>query len=64
MIQAAIFLDRDGTIIKDVGYIKNSTEVEFFLETFTALLKLQSHFLLFIITNQSGISKGLLLIKQ
>ena len=59
MKQAAIFLDRDGTIIKDVGYIKNSKEVEFFPETFTTLLKLQSDFLLFIITNQSGISKGL-----
>ncbi len=58
MKQAAIFLDRDGTIIKDVGYIKNSNEVEFFPETFTTLLKLQSNFLLFIITNQSGISKG------
>lgn len=58
MNPAAIFLDRDGTIIEDVGYIKNPQDVEFFPGSFTALLKLQERFLLFIITNQSGISKG------
>lgn len=57
--QPAIFLDRDGTLINDFGYLKNPKEVEFFPETFTSLLKLQERFLLFIITNQSGISKGL-----
>lgn len=59
MNKAAIFLDRDGTIIKDAGYIKNLQDVEFFNESFPALLQLQERFLLFIITNQSGISKGL-----
>lgn len=58
MKKAAIFLDRDGTIIKDAGYIKNPQDVEFFNESFSALLKLQERFLLFIITNQSGIAKG------
>lgn len=57
--QPAIFLDRDGTIIQDVGYLKNPENVKFFSETFTTLLKLQERFLLFIITNQSGISKGI-----
>jgi len=57
--QAAIFLDRDGTLIQDLGYLKNPQEVEFFPETFPTLLKLQEQFLLFIITNQSGISKGI-----
>ena len=57
--QPAIFLDRDGTIINDFGYLKNPQEVEFFPETFTSLLRLQERFLLFIITNQSGISKGI-----
>jgi D-glycero-D-manno-heptose 1,7-bisphosphate phosphatase len=59
MKQPAIFLDRDGTIIQDLGYLKNPQDVEFFSGTFTALLKLQERFLLFIITNQSGISKGI-----
>lgn len=55
----AIFLDRDGTIIYDVGYIKDSSSVEFYSYSIPALQKLQEHFLLFIITNQSGISKGI-----
>jgi D,D-heptose 1,7-bisphosphate phosphatase len=56
----AIFLDRDGTIIEDNGYINNLLDVEFYPYTFNALQKLQEYFLLFIITNQSGISKGLI----
>lgn len=57
--QSAIFLDRDGTIIFDRGYLKNPDEVEFFPGTFSSLQKLQNKFKLFIITNQSGISKGI-----
>lgn len=55
----AVFLDRDGTLIDDVGYIKQSSEVSFYPFTFEALSMLQEHFLLFIITNQSGIAKGI-----
>jgi len=55
----AVFLDRDGTLIDDVGYIKQSSEVYFYPFTFEALSLLQEHFLLFIITNQSGIAKGI-----
>ncbi len=54
----AIFLDRDGTLIDDVGYIKQSSEVSFYPFTFEALSRLKEHFLFFIITNQSGIGKG------
>jgi len=56
----AIFLDRDGTIIEDRDYINNTSDVVFFPYTFKALELLQKHFLLFVITNQSGISKGLI----
>lgn len=60
MIQKpAIFLDRDGTLIEDVGYIRHSSEVMFYPYTVGALSALQEHFLFFIITNQSGIAKGL-----
>jgi D-glycero-D-manno-heptose 1,7-bisphosphate phosphatase len=55
----AVLLDRDGTLIDDVGYIKQSSEVKFYPFTFEALSFLQEHFLLFIITNQSGIAKGI-----
>ena len=59
MLKPAIFLDRDGTIIADIGYLKKSQDVIFFPETFTSLQRLQEIFQLFIITNQSGISKGI-----
>ena len=55
----AIFLDRDGTITEDNETISNTSDVIFFPYTFKALKLLQKHFLLFVITNQSGISKGL-----
>jgi len=56
--RSAIFLDRDGTIIEDHGYIKDPLDIVFYPASFKALSILQKHFLLFIITNQSGISKG------
>ncbi|MBW8333221.1 MAG: hypothetical protein K0M40_14440 [Prolixibacteraceae bacterium] len=50
----AIFLDRDGTIIVDNGHINILSNIEFYAYTFKELRNLQEHFLLFIITNQSG----------
>lgn len=60
----AIFLDRDGTIIKDSGYIKNIKKVKFYSFTFEALRLAQKYFKLFIITNQTGVSKGLMSIED
>jgi L-threonylcarbamoyladenylate synthase len=58
--QLAVFLDRDGTLIEDCGYLRDPKEVLFFEETTTALLKLQRKARLFIVTNQSGVGKGLI----
>lgn len=58
--KAAVFLDRDGTIIHDRGYIKQPSEVTFYSQTFSALRLLQPHFELFVITNQLGIGEGVL----
>ena len=60
----ALFLDRDGTIIEDNGYLKDPADIVFYPETFQALDVLQNHFLLFIITNQSGISKKITTARQ
>lgn len=57
--QAAVFLDRDGTLTEDRGYISNTDDVRFFPETFESLRRLSERFALFIVTNQSGIAKGL-----
>ncbi len=56
----AIFLDRDGTLNPDPGYISDPKDYELFEGVTEALLKLQNAgFLLILITNQSGISRGL-----
>ena len=55
----AVFLDRDGTIIEDVGNVADSSQVEFYDESFDALKRLGEHFLLFLVTNQRCIADGL-----
>ena len=54
----AVFLDRDGTLVEDRGYLSSPEQVEFFEDTVPALLRLQEKFELFIVTNQSGVSLG------
>jgi len=58
--KAAVFLDRDGTIIEDRGHLRDPADVVFFPETFEVLRKLQEHFLLFIVTNQVGVAEGVI----
>ena len=61
MSNHAIFLDRDGTLNEDPGYISNPDKVVLFPETGQVLSLLKKYgFLLIIISNQSGIARGLL----
>jgi D-glycero-D-manno-heptose 1,7-bisphosphate phosphatase len=55
----AIFLDRDGTLMRDTGYCSNPGEVEL-LENVASLLPelRKAGFKLIIVTNQSGIGRG------
>jgi len=55
----AVFLDRDGTINEDAGYISTLDSLKFIPRSVDALRKLQEYFQLFIVTNQSGIGRGL-----
>jgi len=57
MKHPAVFLDRDGTLIEDAGFLRDVSQVEFYPQTFAALRRLEG-FALFIVTNQSGIAKG------
>ena len=57
-MKPALFLDRDGTLIKDNGYIKDIKKVVFYPFTIDALRELQKKYLLFIVTNQAGVGKG------
>jgi len=55
----AIFLDRDGTILKLNGYITNAAKIEFFPWTFEAIRKINTAgYLCIIITNQPAIAQG------
>ena len=55
----AVFLDRDGTLMRDVDYCGEPGNVEVFPEAAAALRRLkQKGYKLIIITNQSGIGRG------
>jgi D-glycero-D-manno-heptose 1,7-bisphosphate phosphatase len=55
----AVFLDRDGTLMRDVDYCGDPKNVEVFAHAPEALRALKNRgYKLFIITNQSGIRRG------
>ncbi len=57
----AIFFDRDGTLIIDQHYPNDPNQIEYFPDCFDILKKLQNqNYMLFIVTNQSGVAKGLI----
>lgn len=56
----ALFLDRDGVIHREVGYLIRPEQVEFLPGIFDLCRSAQAlHFKLVIVTNQSGIARGL-----
>lgn len=60
MQQKVVFLDRDGTINVDRGFVSRVAQWQFTDRAGEALKKLQrAGFALVIITNQSGIARGL-----
>ena len=55
----AIFLDRDGTLIEDPGYLSDPGEVRALPGVIEALQRLkEAGYLLIVTTNQSGIGRG------
>jgi D-glycero-D-manno-heptose 1,7-bisphosphate phosphatase len=55
----AIFLDRDGTLIKEKEYLHDPAQVEIFPSAVAGLKRLaEAGFQLFIVTNQSGVGRG------
>lgn len=57
MKRKAVFLDRDGTINEDIGYLFKIEDLAFIPGALEAMRMLQKDFFLFIITNQQGISQ-------
>ena len=59
MSNKAVFLDRDGVINVDKGYVHKIEDFEFYPEVFPALKLLQkNNYKLIVVTNQSGIAVG------
>ena len=55
----AIFLDRDGTINVEKSYLCDPDKLVLFDDALTSLKRLQDNaFVLFVVTNQSGIGRG------
>jgi D-glycero-D-manno-heptose 1,7-bisphosphate phosphatase len=58
-LQPAIFLDRDGTLMEEVGYCADPAQVRVYQGVSEALQTLHdAGYLLILITNQSGIGRG------
>ena len=56
---AAVFLDRDGTLIRDVGYLRRVDQIEILPKVPEALRLLREHgFKLVVVTNQSAVARG------
>lgn len=61
MSRKAVFLDRDGTIIEDTHYPKDPALVKFCDHAVEGLLGMKRRgFLLFSLSNQSGVGRGLI----
>ena len=59
MSKPAIFLDRDGVINEDTGYVSKVDDFHFLPGVIEALqLMKQKGYLLVVVTNQSGIARG------
>ena len=55
----AVFLDRDGTLMREVNYCSDPKQVEIFSGVAEALLRLQAAgYKLIVISNQAGIGRG------
>jgi len=55
----AVFLDRDGTIIRDLNYIGRPEQVELLPRAASSIRRLnEAGWLVIVVTNQSGIARG------
>ena len=59
-MKRAVFLDRDGTLIEEVGYLDRLEQIAFFPFSVDAVRLLnRAGFAVIVVTNQSGVARGL-----
>jgi heptosyltransferase-2 len=56
----AVFFDRDGTLCKDIGYLKSHDDLEIFPDVNMVKLLKEKRVKLIGVSNQSGIARGLI----
>ena len=60
-LRSAVFFDQDGTLIEDVGYIRNPADVVLLRDAIPAVRRVNhANWLAVVVTNQSGVARGLL----
>ncbi|MDH4238938.1 MAG: D-glycero-beta-D-manno-heptose 1,7-bisphosphate 7-phosphatase [Phycisphaerae bacterium] len=60
MSNKAIFLDRDGTLIEDPGYLNHPEQVKLLEGVAEALIELRAMgYMLIVVTNQSAVARGI-----
>ena len=58
--QKAAFIDRDGTLIEEVNFLSNVDDLRIFPFTYEAVKSLKdAGYLVIVVTNQSGIGRGI-----
>jgi D-glycero-D-manno-heptose 1,7-bisphosphate phosphatase len=59
-LRPAVFLDRDGTLVDDPGFLRRAEDVRLLPGAAAAVARLRdAGFLVVVVTNQSGIARGL-----
>ena len=60
VLRRAVFLDRDGTLNKDVGYVHRKEDWQWLPGVAEALKRLRAvGYVLVVVSNQSGIARGM-----
>ncbi|HEY6804669.1 MAG TPA: HAD family hydrolase [Pyrinomonadaceae bacterium] len=59
MKKPAVFIDRDGTISEEIGYVNHPSRYRVFAYSGEAIKKLNEHeWLAILVTNQAGVARG------
>ena len=65
MSRRAVFFDRDDTLMVNIPYLGDPAQVEVYAEAAVALADLaKAGFLIFVVSNQSGVGRGLITREQ